>query len=339
MKSFWQAALICIQSSDKSIERATAIFKLGSLLDLKSSPIFPKLSVNIVVFQLILRILKPERVNQIKFGLCGPAHFAVLLIKSKPLVYAGLAIALLTKGCAKGDDGFDIIPDDYVRNFDPETNIPQADWLIAASLRNAQTPIPPGKDLGDYGGTKTPDVFAYFLHAGYSKVIALSCYESSADWLAHSVVGKFYEQYHPVESKSEVPRELGDPFDPLANIRMAAKLRENGWRILLKVNSEWASKQIEPSIYAQAALGNGFALRRIEIEKESLNQSLQPQSLLGGLISAQNANHWVMAKSIHIHQNGEIEATLYTWGKQYQPMRVPVVAFAKAYSGFVAAIG
>src|SRR5438477_3829696 len=119
MQAFLQAALACLQSSNKSIERLNALSRLSALVDVQTSGIFPRLNVQIVLFQLILRVLKPERVNQISFGLCGPAHFAIALIKARPWVYVELACSLLFKGRAYGDDGFEIVPDDYVRNFDP----------------------------------------------------------------------------------------------------------------------------------------------------------------------------------------------------------------------------
>lgn len=336
MRAFWSAARECLRASSKSVERINALDRLGDLTDVRISGIFPKLNIQIILFQLILRILKPERINQMQFGLCGPAHFAIALIKTRPWLYAQMACSLLFKGQAKGDDGYDIIPDSYVRDFDPQNNIPQADWLIAGTLRNAETPIPPGKDMGQYGGTRSPDVFAYCLHAGYSKVISLTCYESGAEWLAQSIFGK--EQYHPEESKTYVPHEFGNPFDPLANIHMAAKLRDAGWQVLLKVNEQWVKAEIEPHRLEKAKQGDKFILRGINNELADLQEKLQPKSMLGGLITAQNVGHWVLAKKIKL-EGENISASVYTWGRQYTPRELPLATFVNAYGGFVAAIG
>lgn len=345
MMVFWGRALACLQFSNKSRERVTALLRLGALLHLEKSGTFPRLSIRIVVFQLILRLMKPERVAQKNFGLCGPAAFAVLLIKSKPLVYIGMAISLLLNGQANGDDGSDIVPGDYVKNYNPEINIPQADWLIAASLRNADTPIPLGKNVEGmlkYGGTYMPDVFAYFLRAGYSNVIGLGCYLSSVVSLLHLVDRDFYEQYYPVESKNLLPDEFGRPSDPIVNIRIAAKLRKDGWRVLLSVNAAWAgSKPIdEEKVKNLEKSASQFDRNKAAEERrkmEELQRALQPASILG--FDVPNSNHWVLAKKITLDGQNHIEATLYTWGEQYHPVKAPVESFVKAYGGFIAARG
>src|SRR5579863_10126804 len=38
---------------------------------------FRKLNIQIVLFQLVLSLLKPERVNQVSFGLCGSVHLVI----------------------------------------------------------------------------------------------------------------------------------------------------------------------------------------------------------------------------------------------------------------------
>ncbi len=339
MHAFWYAALRCIQGSTKSLDRVVALNKLGELTDVQQSQHFPKLNVRICLYQLILRLLKAQRVNQEKFGICGPAHFVTMLIKTKPLTYVGMAIGLLKNGSTKGDDGFEIKPDKHVADFDPTGNIPQADWLLAASLRNADTPIPPGKEMGEYGGTRAPDVFAYCVHAGYEKAIALACYEYTADWLLHWAKSNFYEQYHPGSTKSDVPGEFSNPFDPVQNVKIAAALLAQGWRILLKVNSSWIGFKPDPVFATKAAQGDKFAQNRLRLEKEGVIQDMQKQqSFLGGMIGAPSADHWVLAKEINFASD-QISLVVFTWGSKYSTFSVDLTTFAKAYSGFVAARG
>jgi hypothetical protein len=56
------------------------------------------------------------------------------------------------------------------------------------------------------------------------------------------------------------------------------------------------------------------------------------------MITFQNANHWVLAKKIKI-TDGNISASVYTWGRQFRPREVPAAVFLNGYSGFVAALG
>src|ERR1035437_5416376 len=64
-----------LERVDRSPDRGAAMFAMCGFTELHDSVWFPKLDVNIVAFQMMLRLLKPERVHQRDFGLCGPAHF------------------------------------------------------------------------------------------------------------------------------------------------------------------------------------------------------------------------------------------------------------------------
>src|SRR5690349_12518287 len=68
MVAFWQLAYDCINFSTKSSDRSTAVFAMLGFTEIPSSTLFPKLNRNIVMFQMILRLMKPERVNQREFG-------------------------------------------------------------------------------------------------------------------------------------------------------------------------------------------------------------------------------------------------------------------------------
>lgn len=339
MVAFWQLAYDCINFSTKSSDRSTAVFAMLGFTEIPSSTLFPKLDRNIVMFQMILRLMKPERVNQREFGICGPAHFIVLLIKSRPIKYVSMAMDLLTKGRTTGEDGFEIIPDKYVMEFEPEGSIPQADWLLAASLRNSQTPIPPGKERGEYGGTKSPDVFAYCLHAGYSEIASVGCYKRASDWLAHTIAPSYYEQYHPDGLRKDLAEKFGNLSDPENNFRMACWLRNQGWRVMLKTNGDlFHLEPVSQSVREKAATGNPFSQQYVTQRDES-RKAATSEKTLGGIISMQNVNHWVLAKKIEL-SSGVVKLNVYTWGGQ-QSLKIDLTMdeFSNSYAGFVAARG
>jgi hypothetical protein len=339
MSDFFDAAYKCINASDKSRDRAEAMLDTAKIMGLYSSSYFPKLDPKIVAFQIILRLMKPERVNQREFGLCGPAHVTILLLKSRPVSYVRMAWDLLTKGKTVGEDGFEIIPDEYVRDFEPLESIPQADWLLAASLRNSKTPIPPGKERGEYGGTQGPDVFAYFLHAGYSEIVALSCYKQGVEWLGHTVLSSQYEQYHPEGLRKGIVGS-GKLYDPETNFRLACQLRGEGWRLMLKINSGLFSlKPISAQLLATARAGSAKAQEAVDEYNQKRKTDTSEKTYLGGLISGQNVNHWVVAKKISV-TSGIVGLSVYTWGTQ-RTVEVDLTTdeFSNCYGGFVAARG
>ncbi len=338
MTAFGDAAYACISHSNKSLDRIKAVKMIRDYCFLTASTYYPKLNVTIVLYQLLLRLMSPERVNQMAFGLCGPAHFTILLIKSKPKTYARITMDLLLHGQTRGDDGFEIKPDKYVTDYDPTDKIPQADWLVAATLRNAETPIPAGKE-GEYEGTLGPDVFAYCQHAGYAEVIALTCYDYATDSLAHAVARYGYEQYQPEGAKALIPN-LGNPFDPVTNICIAGVMLDT-WRIMLKLNSAFIS-HTETTLTVgpgdDPAFIQSLQDQRRQHEKRMLLEKLETPRKVFQVVPASSANHWVLAKKINIAKD-MISLQVYTWGTRYQTVEVPVKSFAKAYSGFVAARG
>jgi len=340
MRAFWQLAHDCIDAApEKSLHRRTAMFAMSGFLMIESAAAFPKLNVKIVTYQMVLRLLKPERVNQRVFGICGPAHFILLLIKSRPIKYVSMAFDLLTKGKTMGEDGFEIIPDKYVLDFEPGESIPEADWLLAAPLRNAQTPIPPGKERGVYGGTNGPEVFAYFQHAGYERIVLLSCYQRSTDWLGHALKPGHYEQFEPSELRKMVEGfAAGDKMsDPIVNFRIACKLREIGWRVMLQTNAELIKfDPITDKEREAAKTGKTFDVKRLADKEEAWKGIVTEKTMSPGIYT-QNVGHWVLAKEIAI-KGDAVKMTVYTWGTQHSvKAQITLKEFSNCYGGFVAA--
>ncbi len=332
---FCQLAWKCISRTEgKSLDRVHAVFSMSTFVGLGPSAAFPNLNVKIVIFQIVLRLLKPERVNQDQFGLCGPAHFIITLIKSKPQKYVGMAYDLLTKGRTTGDDGFEVAPDKYVTAYDPSGKIPEADWLIAASLRNAQTEIPEGKE-GRYTGTNASEVYAYFVHAGYKEAISLACHSGLERALAHLVVPP---QFRPAGLQIELERFARDSDiqQPDTNVRIASWLRAQGWRVMIQINSKLLTQTPPDAFIREAARDSTNPMHEgaRAITEKSWAPVVSKKSYL-----LQNTDHWVLVKNLEV-KSGQVSLAVYTWGTQKKVKgEVPLEEFKNAYSGFVAARG
>jgi hypothetical protein len=203
-----------------------------------TSPHFPHLNVYRVIYQLAIRVVRPMRVNQRDFGLCGPAHVLVILAKTNPQLYVKLALDLLRYGkCAL--NGTEITPNTYIREYRPEFTIPEADWLLAASFRNADKEVP--SDRGEYGGTKGPDVYKWMVACGYHQVALCGVHHSPSDQLLGFLpsLSQYSASYHPTMPKEIA--ETPDVHSALPNLMLAKQLCESGWRVLLIVSGSWAN--------------------------------------------------------------------------------------------------
>jgi hypothetical protein len=237
-----------------------------------TSPHFPHLNVYRVLYQLTIRVVKPMRINQRDFGLCGPAHVLVVLAKTNPERYVKLALDLLLHGkCSL--HGIEITPNKYVRAYRPEFTIPEADWLLAASFRNADEEIP--AERGHYGDTKGPDVYRWLVACGYQQVALCGVHHAPSETILGIMPGlsHFSESYHPTK-----PREIEEAANihsPMANITLAKKLCECGWRVLLLVNGSWANfakdsatRKLAEDDLAMAKRSGELEQRRKEMDKD-----------------------------------------------------------------------
>jgi len=341
MRDFWLMAHKCMQRSSKSLERIGAVWSMGKFLEMPASTFFPHLDVKIVTYQMIIRLMKPERVNQMTFGICGPAHFVVLWIKSKPRNYVSMAYELLTAGKATTDSGSPIVPNKFVREFNPAGSIPEADWLFAASLRNADGPIPEGTDRGSYSGTQNPEIFNYCLEAGYTEVVSVMCYQRLADSFASLFAPSFYANFHPIGLREVVERMCGGGkfSDPAVNFTVACTLRSLGFRVLLQINSGLLT--FEPATDKQRERAKSGKYADVAPVKDNDEQwkSIVSEKTVFGPIVGQNFNHWVLAKNIAV-EGESVRLGVYTWGTRKEvAYTLYMKDFANAYGGFVAARG
>lgn len=152
--------------------------KLGGieiLIDLLRSGgimrIFTQLTRTVVVYQLALRILDPSRINQKRTGLCGPAALAMEIAGSRPDEFAKFAADLVRTGRGQICN-YIVHPSEQIRNYRiPRNSIPEADFLVLASLRDSSIVLDETTDLGQYHGSSLVNLFDWCVSCGYQHVV------------------------------------------------------------------------------------------------------------------------------------------------------------------------
>lgn len=130
---------------------------------------FPMLDPDLVFYQLALRVLRPERIDQGDYGLCGPAAFAVLLAQTDPVTYVQISVELLLTGQSTFRN-MKLTPNESIRRHQPHRT-PHADWMVLASMRSSDDLITQGMDRGEYGGTKFGQMIDWLKRAGYGTIV------------------------------------------------------------------------------------------------------------------------------------------------------------------------
>jgi hypothetical protein len=301
-----------------------------------NSPYFPRLNINQVVYDLVLRILEPRLIRQGGFGLCGPASFAVMIAKTDPVAYAKLAHDLLTGGKATVKF-LRIEPCETVRNYDPADETGPADWLVLASIRNSDNIV--ADDLSHYGGTTIFQMFDWLRDLGYPTVVSL-CLPTRwgpdpAMW--KSMAASVATKYHPRKPKF-LDAFPGDALStPIVNLDLASRLLDSGWRVLLQVTEKMAATvgandPVQTRVFAatQAYTNVGQA---VPPDAAQTARRLAIASLVG----SEGSNHWVLAKEIIMRDDGKIQIRRYSFGTKDITAPLERNLFFSIYGGFVAA--
>ncbi|GAB1343089.1 hypothetical protein [Gemmatimonas sp.] len=335
----------CVGKHGAQPQKAAALSEVMPILFLPHSPGFKHLNNLVVVYQLVIRILEPRKMNQQAFGLCGPSHFALLLAKTKPVTYARIAAQLFHFG--KCDvDGWTIEPGVHVRDFNPHGSMPQADWLVAASIRNSEREIPLNPaDRATYENTQPWVLYPWLVNAGYRHIMGYLCSQPAHamfDSAARVLAGMHSEFFYPDRNLGvdHLPAALRDPVE---NIRFAAAMSTSGWKLLMLINAGWADltpdkarSNMSPAMRAaNPAVAARGDLKVAEDRKNAVLADLNDYGFLGYKALVPKANHWIFVKRIEI-AGDMLEVTRYTWGEKKKTVPFPIVEFAKGYMGFFA---
>lgn len=339
-----EARRCCVGGRGAQPQKDEALSWVLQLLFMPNSP-FRHLNHRVVAYQLVIRVLEPRRMNQQEFGLCGPSHFALLLAKTRPVTYARLACQLFQFG--KADvDGWTVEAPKSVMEFNPGTSISQADWLVAASLRNSERQVPQNaSDRATYENTLPHQLFPWLVDAGFRRVAGFLCSQPSYALIdtGMSALGAFQMEYFHPDRNLDLDDLPGDLRDPVANLRYACRLSAEGWKILMvvneglvrhtedkyKVNMTPEMQQLNPGLAARGRL------KLQEDGRQSLIATLNDNGFLGLKALVPKANHWVFVRKMRIDAD-QVILTRYTWGTKKTTLPLPIGEFTKGYSGFFA---
>ena len=132
---------------------------------------FPKLDRSKIAFGLVERLAKPSLINQGGAGLCTTAALVYNLARTRPVEYVRAVTELFDRGRTKINDWI-IEPCDDLRFYKPPASakIPQADWIIMASIRDSENWFFDYQRESDEGGTDVSETVDWLKKAGYTDV-------------------------------------------------------------------------------------------------------------------------------------------------------------------------
>lgn len=138
----------------------------------KRNSAFPHLSRQRVADQLRQRIDRPSLINQGQAGLCPSAAVTYALALSEPDQYVKAVIGLFDDGHARIAK-WDIKPCADLKNYNLPANagIPEADWVIMASIRDSEKWFIDYQAESDNGGAWGDEVAKWLRKAGFTTVI------------------------------------------------------------------------------------------------------------------------------------------------------------------------
>ena len=367
-----KAAVDCCNGGSSKLQALKIVFE--ELFPCKYKLAFKLFEADVIAHQLMLRILDPGRIDQKAYGLCGPAAFAISLVRSHPLQYARLAVDLAIKGKAQLG-GLVIAPNMTVRDYNPRGQIAEVDWIVLASVANEEDVLSKETkgELGTYGGSGSEQMCSWLSRAGFRTVMALHVKYSDTTYGAKMLVDKaktskamyllsfiaplvvsFKNTYAPrVPSFIE---EMGDEWKAEKNLRIAAKLVKQGWRVFMFITESIANPTSVNGLKEQMQVFQEMfsgvrppTLGPEQIEKWEKDkaywmrteQEIRDDIISRKMLEATGSNHWGLATEINIDDSDEddprVSAVIYSYGKRSTLPLVKLSVFFNCYSGFVAA--
>jgi len=302
-----------------------ALLSLKDILTIRAPSSFPKLSIPVVVYELVLRVLRPRRIDQKQFGLCGPAAFGCLLVQTRPLEYVRMAYDLLKCGRTHVA-GLEINPRRRIREFDPRGKMGQADWLIMASLRNSSKKLSQDmENTGVYSNTYVWRMFEWLKQAGYRTIVSIETAENA--WLSKPT--RFRSQHYYPKKPDVLAKMTHEKLrNPSYNLRLAKRFLFNEWKVFLLITEKiagtiGAEDPIEKSVAPWKGLATDEKLDEMKADAK--------KALIG-----EKPNHWAMVTNIEITTEKKIRLTRFSYGTLEATAPVPQDIFNQIYGGFVA---
>lgn len=224
---------------------------------------FPHVSPLMVARQTMLRIMNPGRVDQGWVGSCGPAAFAIQLLRFDPVGYATCVSSLLATG--RGQIGtLDLKPHSDIKAHTLQSRVeysdgkkgieqimPEADWVFLASLRNhvsfsllkMKRVLQP--KLSMLGDSPLHLMYKWSTKAGYPGAIAVDLNDGGPVGAGLNI------SYHPSA------KTLGKPdfgWGKRDALDRAMDMMKDGWLVILQgdANIAYAAEEAQDGTLAEA---------------------------------------------------------------------------------------
>jgi hypothetical protein len=271
-------------------------------------------------------VLDPIRINQGRTGLCGPAALAIEVARSRPDEYAQFAadLARIGRGQIRG---YAVNPSTHVRNYRIQRNaVPEADFLVLASLRDSNALLDATTNLGRYQGTSQVEVFNWCVACGYQRVVmylappkiilrsshigisALSLVQSAVFEITKSFIAPFPPNTPIVQLFPLLSAPLFYPFETrLEFVEEMARLLRQGNKVLLLCHAHLA----EAAESFSRAVRDGLTM--LGGEKEANHGKILREwaghgknEALRALAKIDAAPHWVFLDQFLVTQNAMV---------------------------------
>ncbi|CAN7445246.1 hypothetical protein [Duganella sp. LjRoot269] len=312
-----------------ALARILGVVELGTV-----SAHFTQLSIPMIAWQLVARVLEPRLLEQAGYGLCGPATFAVHLAKTRPVEYVEFAYNLLKSGTGKIGT-IEVKPNKKILEHNP-VQIPDADWLVLASVRNSDQSL--DSNHAQYGGTTFHEMVNWLKQANYGTVVGANAIKLTTrlDRIGASLLGAV--GYGVVQAHPSMPAclaKIKDLHEPMVNLGVAGAMLANHWKVFLMITEKLASSlgaadPIDSVVNAtrQAYINMG------QVAPDSVTAAARAQAIKN--LAGTGTNHWVMAKEINISHEGKVSVVRYSYGTKAATAPIDLDVFMSIYGGFVA---
>jgi hypothetical protein len=330
-----EAVRMCV---DLNADYKTAIERLKTFVTNSAPMKFTKLDRAQVAMETLARVLNNSVVNQSKFGICGPAAIAMETAGTRPLEY----VKLVTFLCDEGECQFrhlKLKPGPNILNYDPTGNMPQADWVVCASLRNDNDSLIEGFSKETYGGSSCEEVYNWMVKAGYTKVIGVCTVP-----LAHFCK----------TSPSSLKPPVLDPTDRVTALKIAMELSASGWQVFLggymSLFKSIENLKIGQNVAADPDMSeeDSQVMQKQTMEKEKAKLMTPTPGAFGRIVDVtkmvvlkkmpDDVGHWVYIESMKpctLDQNF-VTITCCTHGVRHRGVNVPLSGLINKYHGYVA---
>lgn len=293
---------------------------------------FPMLDFDMVIYQLVLRVLQPALIDQGGYGLCGPAAFGVMLAQTDPATFVQIAVELLCVGRSRLR-AMALTPNDSIRNHRPDRT-PHADWLMLASLRGSDDVVMDGMNRGEYGGSTFTQMVDWLKRAGYGTIVGAHAplLTGAVKTLSSLPFVRDLDawgscDFHPLRPSFLNGIDLSRLVQQPMNLFLADRFCRNHWNVLLLVSEKYTQTKgtTDP---VEAALE---PLRAVGADIEGMRGRLITQMV------GDKTNHWILVKEIHLTGDGMVRITRYSWGALETTAPISREMFFTIYGGFIAA--